>query len=261
MHANKRRFWMIMSFFGIVASFFLLAKTANEIRTYGTIAPTPASNTISVSGEGVAYSKPDLATFSFSVTESAKTVGDAQKQATGKTNTIIDLLKKAGIIESDIKTVGYNVNPKYEYQPVMCSVGYCPPGNQRISGYEVSQGIEVKVRDLTKAGDLLSLVGSNGATNISSLNFTVDNPDSINREARELAITKAKEKAGQLASDLGVRLVRIVSYSENGNTPIYYARNMGMTTTPSGAVAVPSPAVPAGENKVTSNVTIVYEIQ
>ncbi len=257
---QKRRAWMIATFLGVILSLYLLALTANEIKTYGTIAPAPASNVISVSGEGEAYIKPDLATFSFSVTESAKTVGEAQKSATTKTNAGIDALKKAGVAEKDIKTTGYNVYPKYEYERIVCTAAYCPVGGaQRIIGYEVSQSIEIKVRDLEKAGELLSLVGSTGASNISSLNFTVDNPDEINRQAREQAITKAKEKAKQLASDLGVRLVRIVSYSENNGNQMYYGKGMGGDVMMQAAAVAPS--VPVGENKIVSNVSIVYEIR
>lgn len=258
---HKRRVWMIASLLGIILALYLLSLTANEIKYYSTISPAPASNTISVSGEGEAYIKPDLATFSFSIVESAKTVGEAQKLATGKTNTTIAALKNAGVAEKDIKTVGYNVYPKYEYERAVCIATYCPPqGNQRISGYEVSQSVEIKVRDLEKAGDLLSLVGQNGASNISGLDFTVDNPDDINRQAREQAIAKAKDKAQQLASDLGVRLVRIVSYSENGSSPMYYAKGVGI----GGGLAtdaVPAPRIPTGENKITSNVNIIYEIR
>jgi hypothetical protein len=256
---QKRRFWMVASFFGIVASLYLLAGTANQIKTYGTIAPVPASNTISVSGDGESYVKPDLATFSFTITQNAKAVGDAQSAATGKINTTIEVLKQAGVAEKDIKTIGYDVYPKFDYQQVPCVSGYCPQANQKIVGYEVSQSVEVKVRDLTKAGDLLTLVGQNSPSNISGLTFTVDNPDDINRQARELAITKAKAKAEQLANDLGVRLVRIVSYSESGNNPIYYAKaSVGGGVMAADAVA---PSIPTGENKITSNVNIVYEIR
>jgi uncharacterized protein YggE len=92
----------------------------------------------------------------------------------------------------------------------------------------------------------------------------VENEDGVKNEARTEAIAKAKEKAAQLAKDLGVTLVRITTFSEGGNFPMAYGRGGGvlMKAMSADAAIAPAPAdIPAGENKYTANVTIVYEIR
>jgi hypothetical protein len=108
---------------------------------------------------------------------------------------------------------------------------------------------------------MLEAVASAGVTNVSGLTFTIDDRDALMREARQKAITEAKGKAEQLAKDLGVRLVRIVNFSENGGgqPPIYFSKDMAMGM--GGAEPESAPTVPAGENRFTSNVSITYEIR
>ncbi len=225
----------------------------------------PATNTISVSGYGEALGVPDIATFSFSITSLKPTVAAAQEEVTTKVNAITQFLKDSGVDEKDIKTSDYSVYPQYDYTQSVCSNGICPPGRQVLRGYEVRQTTSIKVRDTEKAGDLLSGVGSKGATEVSGLNFTFDDPDAIQKEARDEAIADAKDKADELAKQLGVRLVRVVSYGDSGNYPgpmPYYrsdvAYGMGGVANETKAVA---PDISIGENKVVSNVTITYEIR
>ncbi|MEI6238654.1 MAG: SIMPL domain-containing protein [bacterium] len=218
------------------------------------------TNTISVEGTGDAFAIPDVGTFSVSVTKDAKTVAEAQSLMTGVMNPIIDSLKSGGIAEKDIKTESYNINPKYDYRAVDCApTNYCP-SQQILTGYEVTESVFVKVRDISKAGDILNNIGKLGATNVSGLTFSVDNPDIQKKSARGTAIEMAKTKADELAKALGVRLVRIVNFSEGSNSPYYSAMYDKAVSYSAGAPAA-SPILPAGETKFTSNVTITYEIK
>ena len=120
----------------------------------------------------------------------------------------------------------------------------------------------MKVRSTEDVGEALRVTGENGATGLSNISFTVDDPDKILDEARAKAIKDAREKAKLLSRELGVRLVRVVSFYDNtggGVTP-YYAEGLGSDAMVKTAVA-PAPTIPVGENKVTVNVTIVYEIR
>ncbi|MDO8521713.1 MAG: SIMPL domain-containing protein [bacterium] len=242
---------------------FLLVSTISELKSLRFIGSgVAATNTISVSGEGEVFAVADTATFSVTVREKAKLVKDAQDAATKKGNDIIAYLKDGGVEEKDIKTVDYSVSPDYEWSQAACPQGgYCPPGKQVLVGYEVSQTLSVKVRDTNKAGELLSGVGSRGATEVSSLSFTIDDEDALKADARDKAIAQAKEKAEVLAKSLGVSLVRVVGFSEGGDGgPIYYAKSsvMGMG---GGPETSPTPDIPVGQNKIVSNVNIVYEIR
>lgn len=255
---------------GIIAVVFLLAlflgfKALNTIKEFkyigGNIYPT---NTINVSGKGTVVAIPDIAEVSFSVVETGKSVAVAQEKVTEKMNAIIDDIKSMGVEDKDIKTTGYNSYPKYEYQTTtICSVGYCPPGKQVLTGYEVTHNITVKIRKTDEAGDVLTKLGSLGASNISGLSFVVDDIEAVKKQAREEAIENAKAEAKILSKALGLKLVKIVSFSEQGDYPIYYG--MGGDMVEGRAMSVvstaKSPDLPVGENEIVSNVSIVYEVR
>lgn len=240
---------------------FLLVQTVagfQNLRYIG--AGVPATNTINISGHGEAVAVPDIATFTFSVVSDKTTVADAQADATKKINDITAYLTASGIDKKDIQTTDYSVYPQYEYNQIVCIAYPCPQGKQVLKGYEVRQTTTVKVRDTAKAGNLLTGVGEKGATEVSGLNFTFDKPEMVQDEARDKAIADAKDKAQALAKQLGVRLVRIVSYNENGNYPIYYSKTLGMGGMAADS-APASPEISVGQNKVTSDVTVTYEIR
>lgn len=257
-------------FIGIV---FVFAKTWNEFRAGMYIGrDVAAQSTINVSADSEVFGKPDIANFSFSVVEEGKTVADAQKLATQKTNQAISVLEKSGVDkDKDIKTLGYNINPKYEYyvQPMYssmpCSSSYCPPQpvkNPKVIGYEVSQTIEVKIRKLENAGDILTSIGGAGVSNVSGLTFKIEKEDDLKAQARAEAIKKAQEKAEVLADDLGVSLVRVVSFNENSYVPYMYGRGGAeMSVMSKGMDAAIAPEIPTGENSIRSNVNITYEIR
>ncbi len=235
-----------------------------ELRYVG--AGVMPANTITISGEGEMFAVPDIAEFTFSVTSLKPTVAAAQEDATTKMNAVSAYLKDAGIAEKDIRTTGYNIYPQYDYETVTCAVGtYCPGGRQVLRGYEVRQTTTVKVRDTAKAGDLLAGVGTKGATEVSSLTFTFDDPNMVQDEARNKAIADAKEKADVLAKQLGVHLVRVVSFNEStGGYPVpMYARDVayGMGGAENAVTQSKAPDISTGENKITSYVTVTYEIR
>ena len=225
-------------------------------------------STINVDGTGYVIAVPDVATFTFSVSETAKTVVDAQAKATAKTIVALKAVRYQGVADKDISTQSYNINPHYDYQTAVCPanssgvVTYCPGGKSVLTGYDVSQSIQVKVRDLTKAGAILTSVGSLGVQNVNSLSFSVDDPVKVQSDARNKAIADAKSKADVLAKQLGVRLARVISFSENNGggypRPMYATMSASIAKDSSGSV---SPEIPTGEQKVTSNVSITYEIQ
>ena len=217
------------------------------------------TNVISVSGYGEAFGAADIATFSFSVVSEKSTVAAAQTDATNKINAITKYIKDAGVAEKDIQTTDYSVYPQYEYNQIVCVSYPCPSGRQVLKGYQVRQTTTIKVRDLAKAGELLTGVGGKGATEMSGLQFTFDDPNKLQNDARGKAISDAKAKADQLAKQLGVSLVRVVSFNENGGGypgPMY-TKAVGM-----GGDAVQSaPEISVGQNKVSSSVSITYEIR
>ncbi|MBX4189355.1 SIMPL domain-containing protein [Candidatus Parcubacteria bacterium] len=258
-HEEVKRFFKVATVAIGLLALFLFVETLSAWKSWRV--SNPAYNTISVSGKGEAFATPDIATFTFSVSADAKAVADAQEAVTKKTDAITAALKDLGVDDKDIQTVDYSVYPKYIYTSVACTSSYCPPSRQVPDGYTVTNSLSVKVRQTANAGKALSEAGSKGATNISGLSFTVDDQTAIESEARAKAIADAKSKAETLAKNLGVRLVRVISFSDGyGGGPIpYYAKDvaLGMGGTANQAVA---PSLEPGQNKVTDNVTITYEI-
>ncbi len=273
----------------LLLALFLFAEAVSAflgLRYVGT--GVAAANTISVSGHGEYLAVPDIATFSFSVVSDKQTVAAAQSDATAKANAVIAYLKAAGVADKDIQTTDYSINPQYSYQNAVCppaasvsapaiyndgtvsssvssggssgAVVYCPPGKQVLTGYEVRQTTTVKVRDTTKAGDLLAGVGGKGATELSGLSFTFDDPTAPQQQARDKAIADAKQKAGVLAGQLDVSLVRVVSFTEGTNYPVYSNKVYGVASGVA-AAADAAPTISVGQNKTTDDVTITYEIR
>ncbi len=218
--------------------------------------------TISVVGEGEVVAVPDIGRFSFTVNESGDNASEALEASGTKINDVIAALKDAGVEEKDIKTQNYNLYPKYRYEARPCAIGsYCPQ-EQVEDGFEVSQTIEVKVRDLENAGSLISLVGEKEVTNISNLAFTIDDDEVLKADARALAITDAKEKAKELAKDLGVTLGDMVSYYEEDGyrapSPMMARESMMSDAAESSFYA---PELPTGENTTTSRVNLTYQVK
>jgi uncharacterized protein len=217
---------------------------------------------ITVQGEGEVMAKPDIGEFSFSVMAEGKTAAEAQDKSAQALNAALAFLKEGGVEDKDVKTSNYYLNPKYRYDTGVCTTMYCPPSNPVIDGYEVSQTVTVKVRDLNKSGDLISGVGDKGATNISGLSFTIDDMTDLKSQAREAAIADAKANADKLAKDLGVRIVRMTGYWENegGMYPMYDRSYMGGDMAMAEEAKM-SPQMPVGENEIKSTVSITYEVR
>ena len=258
----------------VILCLYFTIRTISEIKNLDNLPSGVTVNTMSFDGTGEVSAVPNLATISFTIDENALTVKDAQAKVTTLETAALGFLDKSGIAKSDIKTEDYSSYPKYQYQNSVCpqpmqtqsSLGvavpniavYCPPSKQVLTGYEVSENISVQVHDLTKTGDIVAGIGAIGISNINGPNFSIDKEDQLNEQARKIAIDNAKAKAKTLAADLGVNLVRIVNFSENGNSPIMYK---AMAVSSAAVAPAPSPVLPTGENKITSNVTITYEIR
>lgn len=264
---QKRDLFKYVKVLVIVLIAFVAVKAIGGLKEFSYIGRgTPAVNVLTVSGKGEVMAKPDIAQFTFTISEEAKTAKEAQDKASVKNNTAIDAVKSAGVDDKDIKTLSYDLSPKYEWQQTACpqsSTGAyipCSGGKSIIVGYTVTQTIEVKVRKIDDASALLTKITSAGASNISGINFVVDDQDKLTAQAKEKAIADAQAKAEALAKQLGVSLARIVSFSDDQGGPIYYAKSYA-TADAMGVMSAPAPQLPTGENKITSNVSITYEIK
>ncbi len=243
---------------GLVAALGAYAYYTLKQAEYMYMGPT----TISVTGEGEVLAVPDIGQFTFTVTATAPEATAAQNDAAKRNNDIIAYLKEQGVEERYIKTEQYSLYPKYRWEERPCVFGQvCPPGEQVEDGFEVSQSVSVKVKDLTKAGDLITGVGERGATNLSGLTFTVEDEESLKAESRALAIENAKEQSEELAKQLGVRLVRMTGYYEEAGYPMPYGYGGEMAMDAMSAKVEAAPVLPTGEQSTKSRVTLTFQVE
>jgi uncharacterized protein YggE len=256
--------------FLVIVSLFFAVKVMSEFRNYKNA--DRGFNSITLSGHGEVLAVPDIANVTFTIHKEAKTVKEAQDAVALVEKSALDSLKTNKVDDKDIKTLSASFNPKYEYQQKLCpqtvsSDGvmtspsyYCGGGKQVLTGYEAYESVSVKVRDVDTVGKIMQDLGGLGVTDLSGPNFAIDDEDALQAEARQKAIDDAKVKAKALAKDLGVSLGEIMSFSEDGAypMPMYAGRDSMMFE----SVKVSAPAqLPKGENTITSDVSITYEIR
>lgn len=251
----KKYTWIAGSLALIGVFFATLALGASEWKTMKYAGGQ--AGTITVSGEGEVTTLPDIATINITIRESAKTVSEAQKLAETKVKAAITSLSGLGVHDLDQKTLSYTVSPKYENVPVSSRMMY-PSYNQKIVGYEVTQTVEIKVRNIEATGEIIGALGAITITEISGPSFAVDNIDEARAQAKEKAIAEARTKAQATAKALGADLGEVIQFSEDngGYYPMMYKADAGMGM----GSASPEVSLPMGENVIKSRVTITYSL-
>ena len=210
----------------------------------------PADGTLlSVSASADAKRVPDVATISTGVVTQAADANAAMRANAAQMDKVMAAIRAAGIAERDIQTSGINLNPNYKY------VENAPP---TIVGYQASNTVNVKVRDLSKLGKVLDTFVAQGANQINGPSFEVDKPDEAYDEARIAAIKKAQARAKTYADALGLKVRRIVSISEGGTSfprPMQMMRAMAAD-----AGFAKETSVSPGESTLSVNVEVVFEL-
>jgi uncharacterized protein len=212
---------------------------------------------LTVSAEGRSMRKPDLAVFTAGVASSGKTAGEALSANAADMARVITALKRAGIADKDMQTSNLSLNPVYadmSRQPASPLEQQVP----EIIGYQVSNQVTVKQRNLADFGKTIDTLVSAGANQVGGPSFSIDEPDSALDEARVEAMKKARARGSLYAKAAGLKVLRILSISESGGyappPPVMYARaamaDMGGSSTP----------VAAGEVVMQASVTVVFEL-
>lgn len=246
----KRIFGTLLGILLVYVIFLVGTMIRNNIQKYEFIGQADRlERTITVDGQGKVAAMPDIAMTTMGMIAEGKTVAEAQEKNTTVMNSLIEKLKGLGVEANDIQTTNYNIYPQYNYND---------RSGRELLGYEVSQQVTVKIRDLSKANQVLSLAGEVGANNVSGLQFTVDDREVYKAEARDLAMQKVVEKARMLSRTLGVKLVEVVAYNEyeggNAGDPTMYKALDAM----GGGLA---PTVESGSMDVVMNVQVTFEIR
>ncbi|MBE2292785.1 MAG: SIMPL domain-containing protein [Xanthomonadales bacterium] len=229
----------------LLAAFALSAPVAAHAQA----APWPATDgtLLSVSSQAEARRAPDMATISAGVVTQAADGNAAMRQNAEQMNRVLAALKTAGVDGKDVQTSGINLNPQYRYEDNQ------PP---RITGYQASNTVNVKLRDVAKMGKVLDALVASGANQINGPTFGIENPEPLYEQARLDALKAARARAETYARALGVRVRRIVSISEGGGAFPSPMPRMQMMK----ADAFGSTPVEPGESSVSVSLDVVFEL-
>jgi len=216
----------------------------------GTPPPGETTSTVSVGGHGAVTLPPDTAVVTVGVDVFQANLSEAQAQATSLMEAVTQTILDAGVDEKDVQTVNYSVNvvPKFDAQ-----------GRQDgIEGFQVSNQVSVKVRDLDQLGGLLDAVVAEGANAIYGISFLVDDPTAAASQARKAAVEDARRKADELAEAAGMRVGRILSITEGFSpppSPLPFGAAADMAQ--ESAARVP---IQVGSSEVAVDVQVTYEL-
>ncbi len=237
----------------LMLALFLALKswlTFEEARWVGK--PVPYEYTVNIEGVGTAHTKPDLAKISFSVESKQAVLADAQNENTKRMNNLLGKLVAMGIEQKDMQTSSYN---SYEDQRYNDKTGVYD-----VYGWIVSQTVDVTIRDLEKVSSILTWLGQNEATNISGPYFSVQDDSAAQQEAREKALTDAKQKADSIAKQLGIKLGPPTSYGEWKEDMPYYGSGKGGMMDAMGSTPV-VPTIQPGLSTTKLHVNLSFTIE
>jgi uncharacterized protein YggE len=206
----------------------------------------PAPHTITVSASGKVTIVPDVARVTLGVTFTRPTVKAARSDAATAMTQVIDAVKKLGVADADIRTVGINLYPQY---------ANTTPG--RVTGYTISEQLQVTIRDLDKAGDVVDAATTQGATDVNGISFELADPDKAMNDARAAAVVAAQASAQAMASAGHVSLGQIVSISDA--SPVYPITYGVRSAAGAADSSVPTP-VQVGTQDVSITLTVVFAI-
>ena len=204
-----------------------------------------ADRTLSMAGHGETRAAPDMVSITAGVTTSAITAAQALAANTARMKTVFTALEKLGVPQKNIQTVNFSVSPQY------ANTNNEPP---RLTGYQVNNEVSVRLEEVAKLGGALDALVTAGANQMNGISFDIREPAPLLEKARVGAIADARLRAETYAKAAGVSLGPILSISEGGGEVRPMVRYAPMAFA---AKAVP---VAAGEQSVTADVSVVWEI-
>lgn len=205
------------------------------------------ATTFNLSGRGEARVAPDMATINMGVTTTAATAAGAMQANASQMNAAMAALRKAGIAAKDIQTSGLNLSAQYAYEQNQ------PP---KLTGYQASNQVTVKVHDLARLGQAVDAVVAAGANQVNGISFGLNDPTAAENAARQDAVRDLKAKADLYSAATGYQVLRLVSLSEGGGysapppMPMYAMAKRESADT----------SISPGELRIAIEVTGLYEV-
>jgi uncharacterized protein YggE len=207
---------------------------------------------LTVQGTGQADGTPDVLTAVFGFSSTAATSASALSQNNAEVNQALLALEGNGVTKTDVHTTGLTLAPQYVY----------PNGEPpRLTGYQVTNTVTAKLRDMTKAGNAIDAVvnATGNAATINSLSFSFDNPALVEDQARQQAVHQAVAHAGAMAAAAGRRLGPVCSLTDNTQPSLLQPYDSaGFAASANQASAVP---LEPGSQTQSDQVTMVYALR
>ena len=209
-----------------------------------------APRTIAISATGTVTAQPDQVAISIGVSSSGKTAKAALAANSGAMRPVIAALKAAGIEDRDVQTSNFSIQPTYEY-----SQDGKPP---KFTGYQAANTVNVRLRTISKLSDILDIVVGEGSNQIGGIQFVVSKADELRDDARKAAVADATRMAKAYAAAAGVELGPVQSIAEASGAPEPRPGRVLMQARANDSAA---PPIEAGEETLTVQVTMVWEIK
>jgi hypothetical protein len=216
-------------------------------QTATVVAQPIAGTRLDVSATGEATRVPDIAIISAGVVVRAATATAALEQNAARMQRVRAALSRAGIADRDIQTSNISLNPEYRY------IENQPP---QLVGYTASNQLSIQFRDIRNTGKILDALVAEGANQINGPNLTIDKPEQALDEARTKALAVGRARAELYARSLGMRVVRLLSVSENSGD---YARPMPVVMQARAADSFAK--IDPGEQKLQVTLAMTFELQ
>lgn len=208
------------------------------------------ATTLNLSATGEVDVAPDMATISLGVQSEAPTAQAAMQANAQQMSQVMAALRRAGIAERDIQTSNLNLSAQYDYQQ---------NESPKLRGYQASNQVTIKVRDLSRVGAAVDATVSAGANQVNSISFGLNDSSAAENAARQAAVRDLQAKAALYAQATGHRVGRLVTLSEGTSysapqPPMPY---MAMARSESMKDSTP---VSGGEMTVRVDISGLYEL-
>jgi uncharacterized protein len=215
----------------------------------------PQKPVLTVTGHGDMSLAPDTAFVTLGMETTGRTVSDAQRQNRLSMNKVAERLKALQIENERIQTASFSVSPQHKPPPKRSDT---PSGSPEIIGYVVSNTMTIEVRNVDKVGAVIEESLAAGANQFQSLHWALQDDRQPKLEALKEAASKAREKAAALSEALKVKLIRLLTVSEDS----HLARPVGKMARSMMALEAGGGETPvfSGEIRVEATVTLMYEI-
>ncbi|MDD5421709.1 MAG: SIMPL domain-containing protein [Synergistaceae bacterium] len=206
--------------------------------------------TITVQGSSNVTAAPTIAYVSIGVTTFNKNAATAQSENAVKMDRVYKTLASLGIKKDKIKTVNYNISPRYDYKNNVAT----------LAGYSVINSIRVTVMDLKKVSDVLDMTVKEGVNQSNSISFGVTDEERnrLYLQALSQAVVNAKEKANTIATAAGITISKPANIIEGSSAHFVQPNYRAMDMAKMASEAAPTP-ISEGEMTIGANVTVIYD--